>query len=352
MRYQNMGVFDGGMVLSGSQIPAASGGKVQVMDSNAIASGGAFLQSELEKRDNLVRTPLTSITYPRDITVRVGGGWAEFVSAMQVNYGVAGGSGDNLVHAAGATGIPMIQADFGKDLWKTHIFSIGMRVMWLDIQRGNLTGRSYETLLRDGIRMAYDKHMEENVYAGIGKYGTTGLLNNENITIQNAASTGTEKSTKFKDKAPDLILEDINGAILSVWEACEHDRDAIPNHILLPYEQFNRLATTRISDLAEKTALQFLLDNNVAKANGGDLYIGAASWCKGAGVGGTDRMVVYVNKEKYLAVDELVPLNRVMTQANATEVCYDTPYMGNLSEVQSFYDQAMCYVDGRNVYSQ
>ena len=28
-------------------------------------------------------------------------GWAEFVSAMQVGYGTAGGSGDNLHHAGG-----------------------------------------------------------------------------------------------------------------------------------------------------------------------------------------------------------------------------------------------------------
>ena len=33
-----------------------------------------------------MRTPLTSVTYARDIPVRVGGGWAEFVSAMQVGY--------------------------------------------------------------------------------------------------------------------------------------------------------------------------------------------------------------------------------------------------------------------------
>ena len=114
----------------------------------------------------------------------------------------------------------------------------------------------------------------------------------------------------------------------------------------MPYEQFNYLATTKVSDLAEKTILTFLLENNVARNNGADLYIGAVSWCKGAGLGETDRMVVYINKEKYLAMDELVPLSRAMTQANATNVCYDTAYLANLSELQLFYENIMLYVDG------
>lgn len=345
MKYKNMGTFDAGVVTSPSTGAAASQ-KFQTMDAAAIANGGAFLQSELEKRDNVIRQPLTSFTYSRDIPVRVGGGWAEYVSAMNVEYGVAGGSEDGPVHAGGANGIPLVQANFDKGLFKTHIFSIGMRIGFIDMQRGNMTGRSYESILRDGIRMAYDKHMDANTYVGIKKYGSTGLINNPNVTIMSAATTGTGSSTTFKSKTPDQILQDINDAILAVWEAAEYDRSAIPNHILMPYEQFNYLATTRVSELAEKTILTFLSENNVAKQNGSDLYIGATSWCKGAGSGETDRMVVYINEERYAAMDELAPLNRAMTQPNATNVCYDTAYLANLSEVQMFYENIMRYVDG------
>ena len=114
----------------------------------------------------------------------------------------------------------------------------------------------------------------------------------------------------------------------------------------MPYEQFNYLATTKVTELAEKTILQFLLDNNVAKTNGGDLYIGGCSWCKGAGAGGTDRMTVYLNKDRFVAADELAPLSRIMTQPNTENVCYDTAYMANLSEVQMYYENIMRYVDG------
>ena len=317
------------------------------MDAAGIASGQAFLTSELEKRDMMVRTPLTSFTYNRDLPIRVGGGWAEFVSAMQVGYGITGGSGDGIMTAASANGIPMIQADFSKGLFKTHMIAAGTRVQWIDMQRGNMTGRNLDSLLRDGLRMTYDKHMDENAYVGFAAYGTTGLLNNPDALVTDAAATGSSSGTTFKSKTPDQILQDVNDAILTAWEQAEWDLDAVPNHILMPYEQYNYLATTRVSELAEKTILTFLLENNVAKQNGSDLFIGATAWCKGAAADGSDdRMVVYCNKERYIAMDELVPLTRAMTSPNTAHFCYDTAYAGNVSETETFYAETIVYVDG------
>jgi hypothetical protein len=330
--FQNVGTFDLNTMQGGS--------KPFAMDAAGIASGQAFLTGELEKRDMLVRTPLTSFTYTRDIPIRVGGGWAEYVSAMNVGYGITGGSGDNLIQAASVDGIPLVQANFGKDLWKTHIISAGTRIFWVDMQRGNMTGRNLDTLLRDGLRMTYDKHMDENTYVGFARYGTTGLINNADVTVTSASTTFANATS------PDDILDIINTAILDAWAAAGYDLDAIPNHIIMPYEQYNYIATTRIGQLAEKTILTFLLENNVAKQNGADLFIGATAWCKGAGAGAADHMVVYCNKERYIAMDELVPLTRAMTTPNAERFSYDTAYAGNVSEVEVFYTQPIVYVDG------
>ena len=89
-RYQNMGTFDAGVI--GGAHPGGTAGKL-TLDEAGIASGGAFLRSELEKRDPLVRTPLTSFTYPRDININTGGGWVEAISAQSVGYGVTGAAG-------------------------------------------------------------------------------------------------------------------------------------------------------------------------------------------------------------------------------------------------------------------
>ena len=332
MAFKSMGTFPLGFAGGDTAKPIT-------MDAAGIASGQAFLVSELEKRDMLVRTPLTSYTYTRDIPIRVGGGWAEYVSAMNVGYGLTGGSGDGLIQSASTDGIPLVQANFGKDLYKTHVISAGTRVFWVDMQRGNLTGRNIDTLLRDGLRMAYDKHMDENVYVGFAKYGTTGLINNPDVVITNATKT-------WATATPDEILEMVNNAILATWARAAYDLDAIPNHIVLPYEQYNYIATTKVTNLAEKTILTFLEENNVSGKNGGDLFIGATVWCKGAGTGSTDRMVVYSNKERYVAIDELVPLTRAMTTPNAERFSYDTAYAGNVSETEVFYPETITYTDG------
>lgn len=337
-RFQNVGTFDAGVITSsGGAVP---GGNAMTMDAAGIASGMAFLTSELEKRDPLIRKPLTSVTYPRDIVVKSGGGWVDYVSAQAVGYGITGGSGGSPVQAGGANGLPIVQANLEKGLYKAHTFAAALRVMWVDMQKANYIGRSLDQLLQDGMRMAYDKHMDQNVYTGMEEYGSTGLVNNPDVT--ETSVTGGTWAAKTKEQ----ILADINSALTEVWAAAEYDEDAMPNHILLPYEQYTYIMNTMVTDLATETILDYVLKNNVAAKNGKSLYIGATRWCKGAGTGGADRMVVYVNHERFLQVEELVPLARVMSQPNATEFCYDTAYAANLSEVELFYPQTMQYFDG------
>ena len=337
-RFQNVGTFDAGVITSsGGAVP---GGNAMTMDAAGIASGMAFLTSELEKRDPLIRKPLTSVTYPRDIVVKSGGGWVDYVSAQAVGYGITGGSGSSPVQAGGSNGLPIVQANLEKGLYKAHTFAAALRVMWVDMQKANYIGRSLDQLLQDGMRMAYDKHMDQNVYTGMEEYGSTGLVNNPDVT--ETSVTGGTWASKTKEQ----ILADINSALTAVWAAAEYDEDAMPNHILLPYEQYTYIMNTMVTDLATETILDYVLKNNVAAKNGKSLYIGATRWCKGAGTGGADRMVVYVNHERFLQVEELVPLARVMSQPNATEFCYDTAYAANLSEVELFYPQTMQYFDG------
>lgn len=344
--FENVGTFDAGIISSGGQTGGAAPGVSPIMDAAGVASGQAFLVSQLEKRDARLREPLTSVTYPRDIVVRTGGGWVDFISAQSVGYGVAGGSGDGPIQAGGANGLPIVQADLDKGTYKAHVFAVALRIMWVDMQKANHIGRSLDSLLQNGVRLTYDKHMDENVYLGFPRYKTTGLLNNPDVAETMAAATGSGSSTKWADKSKEQILADINEALHTAWAAAEYDQTAMPNHILLPFPQYSYLMTTMVTDLAAETLLDFVQKNNIAAKNGQSLYIGATRWNKGAGTGGTDRMMVYNNDERFVQVEELVPLNRALTQPNATDFCYDTAYAGNISEVEMFYPQTALYVDG------
>ena len=342
MSFVNVGTFNAGTV-GGSSAPSG----VATFDAAAVASGNAFLVSELEKRDPEIRKPLDSFTYPRDIVIEVGGGWADYVSDMAVGFGVTGGSGSGTVQAGGANGTPIVQASLSKGVYKAHAFAVALRVMYWDMMRANFTGRSLDSLLNDGVRMTYDKHKDQNVYIGFSEYETTGLINNPDAA-ETTVGNGAAGTATWVTKTPQEILEDVNNAITAVWAASAYDESAIPNHILIPYEQYTYILNTPVSStlVTDTTILDYIMKNNVATKAGKGFFIGATRWCKGAGTGSKDRMVVYNNDRRYVKMDELVPLTRAMTGPNPTDFCYDTGYTANISEVEVLYPQTIAYFDG------
>ncbi len=318
-----------------------------VANDAATGSTGAFLASELEKRDPQVRQPLSTVTWAKNIPVRVGGGWVDKVSNLYIDYGSAGDDDDANVVANGTTVEPTIQGNFGKDVYKTHIFVQPVSINEFDMLKQNVTGRSLDKLLSDGVRLHYEKHMDKNVFLGLLKYGTYGLLNNPAVYATTvAAGAGTGTPTAWSGKTADEILKDVNNAIIYTWGAAGNDTSAIPNHILLPFEQYNLLISRKVSDIGQVSIMQFLKENNIAKMNGEDLVFGVSLYGKGAGTGGTDRMAVYRSDERFIAVDELQPLTRMRTVYSARTQSYDTNYAANLSQVEFFYDQTISYWDG------
>lgn len=343
------GMFAGGAKDSVSAGLAQMAVQNQLVATDAASSStNAFLVSELEKRDPLVRQPLTTVTWAKNIPVRTGGGWVEFLSNLNINYGSSGASEDSNVATAGADVMPVIQGNFGKDIYKTHLFIQPVAINEYDMLRQNITGRSLDTLLGDGVRLNYDKHMDKNVFVGLSKFGTTGLLNNPDVPASSvAAGAATGSPTGWASKTPDEILKDVNDAIIFTWNQAGNDMAAIPNHILLPFDQYNLLISRKVSDIGQISIMQFLLDNNIAKANGENLVFGVSLWGKGIGTGNTDRMAVYRHDERFLAVDELQPLTRMRTVYSARNQSYDTNYAANISEVEMFYGGAtISYWDG------
>lgn len=315
-------------------------------DADAVSSGLAFLQSELEKLDPLLREPLTNTTYPRDIEIESGGGWVEATSAFNVDYAVTGGQADGV--GGIQNNIRRIQADFSKDIYKVLPYEVSMSIKIQDQLRGAVTGRSIEQVYDDGIRLDYDKYMDINTYLGQSAYGTTGLVNDPNITATSVAA-GESTSTEWPKKTPQEILNDIDDAIVSGWKAAQYDNSAIPNHILINPSNFAYINRTILSVNGVPggiSLLKYLLENNIAKAKGVDLFIGECRFCEGAGTGSTNRMVCYVNAKRFVGMDVPVPLSRVMTQPNVNTGSYDSLYMANVGQVKIHYYEPMIYRDG------
>ena len=319
---------------------------VMMMDAASISGGMAFLVGELEKRDEKLHEPLTSITWPRDMPVKTGGGWVDSVSVFDVSYATSGGTNDGLI--AGETNdLPMMQADISKDTYRVlqwgHILSVPL----IDQQKLQKIGRNLDEILNKGLHLAYDKAIDRSVYTGIAKAGTHGLVNDPNITAVVAdphTSGGTD--TRWTGKTPDEILADVNRLLLGTWTASEYDLSGMANHILMPPAQYAYIVKTKVGVTGDKSILQFLLENNIGKNQGVEVVIAPCQYCVGAGTGGADRMVGYCNDVDRVRFDITVPLQRMLTQASARDMAYLTPYVSQFSELQWPYRQHAMYVDG------
>lgn len=319
-------------------------GSGRVLDVAGISTGMAFLEGELEKRDPKIREPLTSVTWPRDIVAESGGGWVDFTSTMNVDYATSGGNDNSLV--GGATDvISLVQANINKDVYKVFTWAQGMKIPFVDSQKFQTIGRSIDSILDRGVRLNYNKSVDQLVYRGFTSVGFTGLVNDANI-VRSTAPNGAAGSPLWQNKTVDEILWDVNKTLTEAWAASEYDESAIPNHLLLPPDKYAYIVSTRIGTSGDENILDYLLRNNLATNRGGNLYIAPCRWCSGAGTGQTDRMVAYVNDRDKVYFDLPVPLTRAMTQPVALQFAYITIYAAQMGQVKWLYYQPARYMDG------
>ena len=313
-----------------------------------VDSGMLFLTKELEKLDNTILEPLTSVTYARDMPIRSGGGIVEDIRQIAVNYGTAGASeGEQSIMGGKTNNIPIMEADLSEDRWKTYIFTEILKIGFFDDMKMQKVGRSLQEMLDNGIHLHYDKYLDKNVYVGMTGHGGTGLINNAAVARYTAdphTSGGTD--TEWANKTADEILADINAAQLYTWTASEFDDSGMANHILVSPAAYTQIVHRKVGVTGDKSILTYLLENNLGKQQGRDLVILPCRWCTDAGTGGTDRMVAYAHDEKRIRMDVTLPLKRWITEASIKDMAYLTPYYAQWSEVQFLYLSPVVYVDG------
>ncbi len=316
------------------------------LNSRRLSAGDSytFLMKELEKVDETILEPLSGTEWPRDMPVITGGGLVENVAVIDVSYASSGAEDDNLFFEA-ANNIPVIQADMNKQVARTFNFAEYMAINVMEREKMIQIGRDPETFLNKGIRLHCDKVIDRNVYLGFRKASSTGLLNNPNISRTNAdPHTPGGLDTQWSVKSADEILADINKAISTLWQDNDCSSDALPNHILIPVEQFGALVTRKVSDDSERSILTYVLENNLTAQQGGQLIISPCKWCRGIGSSDTDRMVVYMNREDRICFNLTQPLRRMDTEYANMQI--KIPYIAQFSEVRFLYPTTVRYLDG------
>jgi hypothetical protein len=327
---------------------ALKSGQLRLQASDAAVAGGmAFLEAELEKRDPKVHEPLTSVTWMRDMPIKSGGGWVEFTSNFFVDYQI---SGPNMygMQAGQSTSIPIVQGNITKDIYRVFNWENILRVNFIDMQKSQGIGRSLDELYDKGIKLNWNKALDQQVYQGPIPGTTTypGLINNTNVTAASVA-TGGSGSTLWSKKTPGEILFDVNTIMVSTWAASQYDVTGMARNILIPAAQYALISSQLVSSAGNVSILTYLLQNNIGRTQGVDLKIFPSRWCAGAGQSSTDRMVAYVADEDKIYMDVTVPIQRVMTVPTVNGGgAYETLYAGQVGVVKFLYYQPAAYGDG------
>jgi len=301
-----------------------------------------FLMSGLEKFDEKLLEPLTAIDWPRDMPVIVGGGLIESIASIDVTYASSGQEEDNLFFDA-ANEIPVIQADMDKQVSPTLMFAEYASFTFAEEEKMRNVGRDPQTFLNKGIKLHFDKIVDQNVYKGFRKANSTGLCNNPRIT-RTSVWPGAGGGTQWYSKTADEILDDINDSLGAVWQDNDCSSDGLPNHILIPPDQFGMLVTRKVSSDSERSVLTYIEENNIATKQGKELIISPCKWCVGIGSGSSDRMVVYMNQADRICFNLTQPLRRMETEYANLRI--KIPYIAQFSEVRFLYPSTVRYVDG------
>ena len=327
-------------------------------DGRTVDSTGAFLIGELERLDQTLHMPLTSVTWSRDIGLREDVSIADEVSSFTLsNFASAGGlgAGNGIRNGKAWIGkstdqIGGVSVDIAKLTGPLTPWGLEVKFSILELESAAKMGRPIDAQKLEALKMKHQMDIDEMVYVGDATLLAGGLVNHSLVSnVSNLPNGAVGTSPRWATKTPDEILADVNNAITSAWAASAWK--VMPNKLLIPPVQFGYISTIKVSDAGNISILKYLLENNVLKASGkGELEIQPAKWLVGAGVGGTigtagtvDRMVCYTQDNEYVRYP--------MTLLQRTPVQYDSifhksTYYCRLGQVEMVYPETVAYRDG------
>jgi hypothetical protein len=301
-------------------------------------SGLAFLASQLELPNVDLVTPLASVTHARDIPMKSGGGYVEYLSAWSSDYSASGGNELGL-QGTNNVDIPMIQTNINKGIWIAYNWQISQRVAFIDLQRlidskklGMPAPFSLQQLLDDGVKLTWNKALDRVVY--LGWLNQPGLMNNTAVTSV-AAPNGAQGSPLWSKKSPTEILNDVNSMILYTQENSGYDVEGIADTLLVDFEHWS-LLNQPMTIGGFNSLLEYILMNNAAKRQGIDFGILplADPWISTQGVGGTSEALAYRKSEKSLYIQVPQPIQKVFTVPSVEQAGYLTLFSGCIGTVQ------------------
>jgi len=245
-------------------------------------------------------------------------------------------------------GFAKIIADYSQDLPRADVYgeeetikvrtigsSYGYNVK--EIRRAQMAGTNLNDRRANSARRAVDSKINAIAFSGDSNYNISGLISYPGITEYTLPADGTGSSKLWSTKTPDQIVRDLSNLTMTPVDLTNGVE--APDTLILPIAKYNYIANTRMTDGDSKTILRFFLDNNP--------YIKKVEWVtelKGAGVGATDRMMVYPNDPNTLTLEIPLMFEQLPEQWKGLEAV--VPCEAETAGILVYYPLAIAYADG------
>lgn len=324
---------------------------MMTFDARTIDSTGVFLINELERLDQTLHMPLSSVSWTRDIDLRedvsMGDEESSFTNSAFAAMGGFSPGGKSWI-SKDSNVIQGPALDIGKTISPLTLW--GQEVKWSlpELASAEQVGRPIDSQKYEAMKLKWNLDMDEMTYTGDTALGVYGLFNSSVVTPVGVAQSASANGPEWIYKAPEEILADVNEVLTTAWANAAWA--VMPNRLMIPPAQYGYLTTTQINLAGDRSILKYLNENNIVAQSGGTLEILPQKWLigLGGGEGGVipstaDRMVAYT-KDKNRVRLPMVPIQR--TPIEYRSLFQITTYYCRIGVVEIVYPELLAFRDG------
>jgi hypothetical protein len=291
---------------------------------------GLFLERQLEYiRPQIFEVAYADIKYPTLLPVTSEAGQG----AQTFTYRIMDSTGEFKLLADAADDLP--RSDISQVEKSINIRSFGGSFGYTvqELRAAQMANIALEQRRAAAVRRAYEEKVEAVAMFGESTVGLAGFFNNSTVDVIAADYwfTGTTASGTSQE-----MLELLNYGVSAIINASNMKEQ--PDTILMAYEDYNKISTTRNSDSSDVTVLEYFLRTNPYIRNVEPIN----QLDKDNSVLNTNRMVVYKRDPEKVQLHIPQPLELFPPQQRGLE--FIVPAHARVGGVALYYPKSVIYV--------
>tara|TARA_X000000950_G_C13914054_1_gene660170 strand:+ start:1033 stop:1938 length:906 start_codon:yes stop_codon:yes gene_type:complete len=289
---------------------------------------GLFLDRQLEYiRPQIFEVEYADIKYSTILPVTAEAG----PGSQQFTYRIMDATGDFKLISDAADDLP--RADVSQTEKSINIRSFGGSFGYTvqELRAAQMANVALEQRRAAAVRRAYEEKVESVAMFGEGSVSLAGFFNNATVDVISANKWFSTSSVTAQE-----MLEILNQGVSAIISGSNMKEQ--PDTILMPYEDYNTVSTTRNSDSSDVTVLEYFLRTNPYIRNVEPINQLAAANSSLA----KNRLVVYKRDPQKVQLHIPQPLELFPPQQRGLE--FIVPAHARVGGVALYYPKSVKYV--------